>query len=96
MIAIEVKPVKVRRGLYELRGVTHTAPDHRGGEICGGQVFAEWFKGPWDADFKNGKETPYKIADSWECYCEKCGLCDSDGWPTLKDCVKVSPEFWCR
>jgi hypothetical protein len=92
----DVTAVKVRKGLYELRGVTHTEPRRPGEAPCGGQVFAEWFKGPWDSetDYYTGKERRFKLPDSWECYCEKCQDCDPNGWPTLADCVREAPAFW--
>jgi hypothetical protein len=76
-----VKAVKVYRGLYELRGVTHTRPRNLGGPVCGGRVFAERFS-----------TAPPEWR--WECFCEACKKCDPDGWPTLRDCLREAPAFW--
>jgi hypothetical protein len=83
-----VKAVKVRRGLYELRGVICSVPRYRGAAPCGGQVFAEWL-GPQ----RDGGET---IPASWECFCEKCKDCDPNGWGTLAECVREAPGFWMK
>lgn len=81
-------PVKVRRGLYELRGVTHATAIYRrpNAPVCGGQVFAEWFGPTADGD--------EVLPASWECYCDRCQECDPNGWPTLLDCVLKAPEYW--
>lgn len=76
-----VQAVKVRRGLYELRGVTHTQPAYPGQPACGGQVYAQRFRGvpdPW----------------GWECFCRECLDCDPNGWPTLRDCLREAPRYW--
>lgn len=36
------------------------------------------------------------LSGGWECYCEKCKACDPNGWPTLADCVREAPGYWCR
>lgn len=83
-----VKAVKVRKGLYELRGVTDTSWHRAGESVCGGQIFAEWFHGEWDGD--------EKLPPSWECYCERCKECDPNGWATLRECVREAPAYWMR
>lgn len=77
---------KVRRGVYRLSGVTC-------GD-CGGQVFAEWFPPNHDTEIRDGKEVPYTIPASWECYCDECQQCDPNGWPTLRDCRREAPAYW--
>lgn len=79
---------KVCRGKYELVGITHTVPSYVGDQVCHGQVFAEWFP-----DSKVDEDSQDA---SWECYCERCGWCDPNGWPTLRDCVREASAFWCR
>lgn len=81
MTTSTVKTVRVRHGLYQLSGVTHTQPDYPGAEPCGGQVYAERF---------GGSEPGYL----WECFCEKCGRCDWQGYGTLAECVKETPGHW--
>ena len=98
MIETASKPklaIKVRRGLYELCGVTHAGRDYPGADICGGQVFAERFRAYREEDEiipGDGEVIPA----SWECFCKKCGDCDPNGWDTLKDCVREAPEYWCE
>jgi len=82
-----VQAFKVRRGLYELRGVTHTKPRYRGAPPCGGQVFAQFCPEEMDKD--------EVLPASWECFCEKCQDCDPDGWNTLKECLVEAPKSWC-
>ena len=86
--AVRVQAVKVRRGLYELRGVTHTRPRPRypGAPVCGGKIFAERF-----GLYRDDGEV---ISGSWECYCERCLDCDFNGWDTLRECIQEAPEFW--
>lgn len=71
--------VRVRAGLYEVRGVTH-----RG---CGGAVRVERLPGePADGD-----ET---YPPSWECFCARCLRCDPNGYATIRECVAAAPRFW--
>ena len=93
--SVRVQPIKVRRGLYKLLGVTHTNPRRRTGDVCGGQVFAERF-GPYGVAERFGPygEEGEVIPGSWECYCERCQDCDPNGWATLKECVCEAPDFW--
>jgi hypothetical protein len=85
-VAGTVGAVKVRRGLYELRGIAHTRPSYPGAAACGGRVYAEWFPGERD----DGGPIP----PSWECYCEKCLECDPNGWATLAECRREAPGYW--
>jgi hypothetical protein len=90
VISSRVKAVRVRCGLYELSGVTHTAPRYPGAPACGGRVFAERFPGEWDEE--GGK--PVRLPPSWECFCERCLDCDPGGWDTLAECVREALSFW--
>lgn len=73
-------PTRIRRGLYDL-GLTHAGSDYPGAPACGGRVLARRHDDD-HADFR------------WECYCEACGSCDPNGWPTLRDCVREAPGYW--
>ena len=86
MTEAKVRPVKIRRGLYRLDGVTHTKPRYRGAEVCGGQVFAHCYD-----PFVEAVEI---VPGSWECFCETCKDCDPNGWRTLAECVREAPAFW--
>ena len=46
---------------------------------CGGRIRAQHMS------FRRGYE--------WEMYCERCGVCDTGGYATLRDCMKSAREF---
>jgi len=81
-----VTPVRIRRGLYRLDGVTHGAR-YPGGPVCGGRIFAESI----DA---NGRPFSSERYYRWECYCETCLECDANGHATLKLCATVAGQYW--
>ncbi len=31
----------------------------------------------------------------YETYCKSCRACDCNGWPTILDCLKESPAYFC-
>ena len=80
------KTIKLHPGFYELRGVTHRRPKYPGSPACGGKILAQRFPGEEDDDGR--------IPPSWECFCEECGECDPNGWPTLRECVENTPDYW--
>lgn len=86
---IRVRLVRLSPGHYRLDGVTHT---HGG---CDGQVYAERFGPSWDSEvWPDGRAERVRLEASWECYCETCGECDVNGWPTLKDCKREAQAYW--